>query len=83
MESNIPIEFTEIKMNDTTLPYVSGGRTEYPLVKLQVAIVGAGIGGLSSAIALKTAGFDVTVYEAAPALAEVRHDSSSDTTCYD
>ncbi|HLL77904.1 MAG TPA: NAD(P)-binding protein, partial [Ktedonobacteraceae bacterium] len=34
-------------------------------------IIGGGIGGMSSAIALRRAGFDATVYERAPALQEV------------
>lgn len=38
---------------------------------LRIAIVGAGIGGLSAALALLQRGFDVKVYEQAPALAEI------------
>ena len=38
---------------------------------LRVAIVGAGIGGLATAIALRREGFLVEVYERAPALTEV------------
>lgn len=40
-------------------------------LKLDIAIVGAGIGGLSTAIALARDGHHVTVYEAAPELSEV------------
>src|SRR5205807_186482 len=36
-----------------------------------VAIVGAGLGGLCAAIALRQRGFDVTVYEQADALGEI------------
>src|SRR5258708_1497333 len=36
-----------------------------------IAVIGAGIGGLSAAVALQRAGFDVTVYEQAPALTEI------------
>jgi salicylate hydroxylase len=36
-----------------------------------VAVVGAGLGGLTAAIALRQRGFDVTVYEQAPALGEI------------
>jgi 2-polyprenyl-6-methoxyphenol hydroxylase-like FAD-dependent oxidoreductase len=38
---------------------------------LRIAVVGAGIGGLSAAVALHQAGFDVDVYEQAPELTEV------------
>ncbi|KIV92258.1 hypothetical protein PV10_06715 [Exophiala mesophila] len=38
---------------------------------LDIAIVGAGVGGLAAAIALKREGFKVTVYENAPALSEI------------
>src|SRR5215510_2178828 len=37
----------------------------------KVAVVGAGIGGLSAAIALIRRGFDVTVYEQAAQLGEI------------
>lgn len=40
--------------------------------KLSIAIVGAGIGGLSAAIALARDGHHVTVYESTPELSEVR-----------
>ena len=36
-----------------------------------MAVIGAGVGGLSTALSLLDAGFDVHVYEQAPALAEV------------
>src|SRR5215469_10765087 len=38
---------------------------------MKIAIVGAGVGGLSAAIFLRQAGFDVDVYEQASALAAV------------
>jgi salicylate hydroxylase len=38
---------------------------------LTIAIIGAGIGGLTAAVALRGAGFDVDVYEQAPELTEV------------
>ncbi len=39
--------------------------------KPRVAIVGAGLGGLAAAIALRRGGSEVTVYEQAPALGEI------------
>jgi salicylate hydroxylase len=38
---------------------------------LRIAVVGAGLGGLTAAVALRQAGFDVDVYEQAPELTEV------------
>jgi salicylate hydroxylase len=38
---------------------------------LRIGIIGAGIGGLTAAVALRQAGFDVDVYEQASALTEV------------
>ena len=38
---------------------------------LRIGIIGAGIGGLSAALALRQAGFEVDVYEQAPELTEV------------
>src|SRR5579864_5409727 len=38
---------------------------------LKIAVIGGGIGGLAAALALHRAGFDVGVYEQAPALVEV------------
>jgi salicylate hydroxylase len=40
-------------------------------VALRVAVVGGGIGGLATGLALRRRGIDVTVYEQAPALGEV------------
>ncbi|OAP59252.1 hypothetical protein AYL99_06550 [Fonsecaea erecta] len=47
------------------------GTSEQSWVKLNVAIIGAGVGGLSNAIALAQMGHDVSVYEQASALSEV------------
>ena len=42
-------------------------------VKLKIAIIGAGVGGLATAIALKQDGHVVSIYEQASALSEVGH----------
>jgi salicylate hydroxylase len=41
------------------------------LASLRTAVIGAGIGGLTAALALRQAGFGVDVYEQAPELTEV------------
>src|SRR6201981_2768673 len=38
---------------------------------LQIAIIGGGLGGLSAAVGLHQAGFDVEVYEQAPELTQI------------
>jgi salicylate hydroxylase len=40
-------------------------------VTLRVAVIGGGIGGLTAAVALRQAGFEVDVYEQAPELTEI------------
>ena len=42
-----------------------------PVAPLRIAVIGAGLGGLTAAVALHRAGFDVQVYEQAPELTEV------------
>jgi len=41
------------------------------VASLSIAVIGAGLGGLTAAVALHRAGFDVHVYEQAPELTEV------------
>src|SRR5262245_27970439 len=49
-------------------PYRSRVRVMRRIESLDVAVIGAGIGGLTAAIALRQRGIDVQVYESAPAL---------------
>src|SRR5579862_3499858 len=52
-------------------PPASAKIVRMPHTKPSLAIVGAGMGGLAAAAALRRAGFDVGVYEQAPAFARV------------
>ncbi|OAL36219.1 hypothetical protein AYO20_04377 [Fonsecaea nubica] len=56
---------------DSVVTNGTSGTREHRWVKLKVAIIGAGVGGLSNAIALAQIGHDVSVYEQASALSEV------------
>jgi salicylate hydroxylase len=38
---------------------------------LRIAVIGAGIGGLTAALSLRRAGFEVDIYEQAPALTHI------------
>lgn len=51
-------------------------------VKLEILIVGAGLGGLSAAVACALGGHHATVLERSPELAEVRPLQSSHTSRY-
>ncbi|OAP60201.1 hypothetical protein AYL99_05203 [Fonsecaea erecta] len=57
------------QFQDSDLKYTVNGDSQSK--DLDIAIIGAGVGGLSAAIALKRVGFRVTVYENAPALGEI------------
>jgi salicylate hydroxylase len=46
-------------------------RTSRPFVRLRIAIVGGGLGGLAAALFLRKAGLEMTVYEQAPEFREV------------
>jgi salicylate hydroxylase len=46
-------------------------RSKFARIKLNIIVVGAGIGGLATAIALAISGHEVTVYEQAQELGEV------------
>src|SRR4249920_3560978 len=42
-----------------------------PDAPLKIAVIGGGIGGLTAALSLRQAGFEVDVYEQAPELTEI------------
>src|ERR1700722_16120794 len=44
----------------------SPSRVSFPMKKLSIAVIGAGMGGLATAAALQRAGVDAQVYEQAP-----------------
>ncbi|KAL2835281.1 hypothetical protein BDW59DRAFT_156097 [Aspergillus cavernicola] len=62
--------YGECKRDETSNPINNENQLIFP-VKLNITIIGAGVGGLSTAIALKREGHSVTVYEQALALSEV------------
>ncbi|EXJ56370.1 uncharacterized protein A1O5_12637 [Cladophialophora psammophila CBS 110553] len=57
--------------SETRISNGTNGTTDHPWAKLKVAIIGAGVGGLSNAIALTRMGHEVSIYEQASALSEV------------
>ena len=59
-------------LNDTGIETKSNyGKIEQANLKLNILVVGAGIGGLATAVSLARRGHKITVFEQAPELAEV------------
>lgn len=72
--------FTTTSYPSNCLRFLRNTQTESPVtcaaskearVKLNILVVGAGLGGLATAIALRRTGHHVTVFEQAPQLMEV------------
>src|SRR6266850_2606879 len=66
--------FSSCQDGGLVLPAATGamyGPSVMSRAPLSIAVVGAGLGGLTAAVALRQAGVDVEVYEQAPELTEV------------
>lgn len=72
--TSYPSNCLRFMRNSTRLETADDATTTPAKTKLEILIVGAGIGGLATAVALRRRGHVVTVFEQAPELMEVREE---------
>jgi len=71
LKHNTVLEASERNILNGFMNARSNGSAASP-IKLKITVVGAGLGGLATAVALARKGHTVSVLEQAPELAEVR-----------
>lgn len=69
--TSYPSNCLRFLQNTQTESFVTCAASKEARVKLNILVVGAGLGGLATAIALRRTGHHVTVFEQAPKLMEV------------
>lgn len=76
-KTSYPSNCLRFLQNGSTPESVNDGVTSQAKTSLDILVVGAGLGGLATAVALRRRGHQVTVFEQAPELMEVRREAIS------